>query len=116
MGSAEGANDAKEDEKPGHAVHLPEYLIGKHPVTVAQYRLFVQATGYPETGSEAIGGEYEDHPVVCVDWPAALAFCETSILLRHCTLVCTIVYSNSADGVGPDGVIAGLTKGLWKRW
>jgi len=76
MGSADGAADAKEDEKPQHTMRLPEYLIGKHPVTVAQYRLFVQATGYPEAASEAISGEHDDHPVVCVDWPAALAFCD----------------------------------------
>ena len=36
----------KGDEHPAHQVALSEYHIGKYPVTVAQFRQFVEATGY----------------------------------------------------------------------
>jgi len=66
------------DEKPVHKVHLPDYQIGRYPVTNYEYRAFVRDTGasppphwegsdYPET----LG----DHPVVYVTWYDAVAYC-----------------------------------------
>jgi formylglycine-generating enzyme required for sulfatase activity len=71
------------------------YYIGKHPVTVAQFRRFVEATRY-ETEAERSGGwtlrsgrwmhvkgvnwrqpgffQEDSHPVVLVSWADALAF------------------------------------------
>ena len=76
-----------ENEKPAHKVRLTkDYFLGKHSVTVGQFRMFVEATGY-ETNAEAgynplrvtvIEGvtvgtwrdpdfpQGPDHPVVCV--------------------------------------------------
>ncbi|WP_433890614.1 formylglycine-generating enzyme family protein [Streptomyces sp. CA-111067] len=34
------------EEKPAHQVSVPEFAIDTHPVTVAQFRRFVKATGY----------------------------------------------------------------------
>ncbi len=103
MGSKKGEGQdedplAYEDEEPRHEVALPAYKIGKYPVTVAQYRHFVDAEGY----DPGISGEYwkggglkwlkksgqaapvlwdnpqwtvDNHPVVGVTWYEAVAYC-----------------------------------------
>ena len=42
-------------EAPQHRLALPEYTIGKTPVTVSQFELFVKATGY-RTAAEGKDG------------------------------------------------------------
>jgi formylglycine-generating enzyme required for sulfatase activity len=56
----------------GH-VRLPTYYIGRYEVTVAQFRAFVEATGY-RAGSHVFVGSGR-HPVSDVTWPDALAYC-----------------------------------------
>ncbi len=97
MGADDG--DAYDDEKPRHTHPMPKgYFIGRHETTVAQFRRFVEATGY-RTDAEKQGSAYvwtgsewkdtpgkswrdpsfaqgDDHPVVCVSWNDAKAFCE----------------------------------------
>lgn len=49
MGSVpERDPNAKENEIPQITVDLPQYWIGKYPVTVGEYRAFVQGGGYDE--------------------------------------------------------------------
>ena len=89
-------------ELPQHPVQLAAYLMGQHPVTVAQFAAFVQASGYRTTaekegsGHTWTGREWKDvqgadwqrprgpdsdvkskadHPVTQVSWHDALAFC-----------------------------------------
>jgi formylglycine-generating enzyme required for sulfatase activity len=69
---------AREREQPQHTLELPEFYMGKYPVTNAQYAVFVQATGrskprHWEDGEVPSGKE--DHPVVHVSWQDAVAFC-----------------------------------------
>jgi serine/threonine-protein kinase len=74
MGSTEADLQAESDEMPQHAVYLDEYQIGKYEVTVAQWRAFVEATGYP-ADSRALA-DPDDRPVRYVSWDDAVAFCE----------------------------------------
>jgi len=89
-------------EKPPHKVTLSKaFYMGKHEVTVGQFRRFVEATGY-ETDAEKGTGfkgafvfadgtlkqaedggwrnpyfkQTDDHPVVCLSWNDARAFAD----------------------------------------
>jgi sulfatase modifying factor 1 len=86
-----------EDERPVHEVRLSSYLIGRHEVTVGEFRQFVEATGYVTTAEQGEGAsvfvgtkvekrpdanwpnpyfEQDDrHPVVCVSWYDAAEYC-----------------------------------------
>jgi formylglycine-generating enzyme required for sulfatase activity len=90
-------------ELPQHKVTLPAFKIARVPVTVAQFAAFVAATGYRTTaeekgsawgfGADSKWGEIkgadwrhprgpnsdvarkQEHPVTCISWHDALAFC-----------------------------------------
>ncbi len=75
MGSEKGYNN----EKPIHKVYLDRYGIAKTPITNAQYRLFVEATGQsaPRHWNDGnIPRGLESHPVVHVTWHEAIAYCQ----------------------------------------
>jgi serine/threonine-protein kinase len=79
MGSDTNKDKAADyEETPQHRLHLEEYLIGKTPVTNAQYLAFVQATGHkpPEFWIQGVIPQgKEQHPVVNISWFDAFAFC-----------------------------------------
>ncbi|MCX6083098.1 MAG: bifunctional serine/threonine-protein kinase/formylglycine-generating enzyme family protein [Chloroflexi bacterium] len=69
---------ARNNETPQHWVDLDEYLVGKYPVTNQQYQSFVQAAVYYEPRhweNGKIPPGKANHPVVCVSWDDAVAFC-----------------------------------------
>lgn len=70
MGSRKNAN-----EQPIHTVHLDEYYIGRHPVTVAQFAAFVNATAHRCDGNAVKDARRAAHPVAWVSWDDAAAFC-----------------------------------------
>ncbi|MCP4698306.1 MAG: SUMF1/EgtB/PvdO family nonheme iron enzyme, partial [Gammaproteobacteria bacterium] len=90
MGDIQG-ND---DEKPVHEVALDDFAIGKYPVTVGEFRRFIEASAYQteaEAGNGAwIGGgmkkdanwrnpyleQDDNHPAVCISWNDAAAYCD----------------------------------------
>lgn len=101
MGSKKGKGKdedelAYEDEEPRHEVILPAYKIGKYPVTVAQYRRFVEEgkgyetarywtpAGWEQRRKEGWAAPrwwddpqwtVDNHPVVGVSWYEAVAYC-----------------------------------------
>lgn len=75
MGSEFRDEEAWDNEKPAHQVDLPTYYIARYPVTVAQFRVFVEESGYQPADSESLAG-IPNHPVVSVSWYDALAYCE----------------------------------------
>jgi len=97
MGSP--AEVGKADERPQQRVELSHpFLMGTTPVTVGQFRRFVKASGYRTTAEFGAGAwvwngvndwvqkgtanwlnpgfpQTDDHPVVCVSWNDAQAYC-----------------------------------------
>lgn len=94
------------DERPAHTVQLTRpFLIGVHEVTRAQFRTFVEEAHYTTDAEKSGRGalafnppdrqsidrfvlkanctwrnpgfeQQDDHPVVCISWHDAVAFCE----------------------------------------
>lgn len=52
---------------------LPAFYLGRFEVTVAQFRAFVDATGF-EVDDASLEGP-PTHPVASVSWPDAIAYC-----------------------------------------
>jgi formylglycine-generating enzyme required for sulfatase activity len=81
--------DADDDESPVHEVTLGAFQIGRYPVTVEEFRRFIEDDGYqnPQCWKEGVFGErrqpggWEDQllhpnrPVVSVTWYEGAAYC-----------------------------------------
>lgn len=73
MGSASG----RPDERPVHVVELEGFLLGRTPVTNAEYVPFVRASRAPEPPFRSDPAfAAPDQPVVGVTWFEALRFCD----------------------------------------
>jgi formylglycine-generating enzyme required for sulfatase activity len=93
MGDIQGGG--YRSEKPVHQVSVKRFAMGRYEVTVAEFRKFVNATGYKTdaekqgncrsyaNGSKWVNGanwrnpgfsQTETHPVVCVNWNDATAY------------------------------------------
>ena len=74
MGSDEGVDALAYDNELGEesTVDLPTFYIARYEVTVAQFRRFVEETGY-DVDPRALDAP-SDHPVTWVSWPDALAY------------------------------------------
>ena len=74
MGSDKKADsEAYDDELDLHEIDLPEYYIGRWPVTVAQFRAFLKE--HEPENLEAYKG-IANHPVTNVSWYLALKYCD----------------------------------------
>ncbi len=71
MGSSDEDEFAIDNEKPQHKVYLDDYYIYKTPVTVAQYRMFCEATSRWFNWSNC---ESDMYPIVDVSWDDAVAY------------------------------------------
>jgi iron(II)-dependent oxidoreductase len=76
-----GKDEGELDERPEHSVVISAFDISRTEVTIAQYRECVEAEAClpPDTTTEDnCNWSYDDrldHPVDCVDWDQASAFC-----------------------------------------
>jgi formylglycine-generating enzyme required for sulfatase activity len=68
MGSGNGEND----EVPVHEVYLDSFWMDQHEVTLGQYQVFMEDSGYSANPC----GSGENYPVACVSWYDAEAYCE----------------------------------------
>jgi formylglycine-generating enzyme required for sulfatase activity len=74
--------DAGPDETPQHKLTLPTFEIARYPVTVAEYRCFIQA-GKKEPKERRKQLEHMDHPVIRINWHDALAYAHWLTDLTH---------------------------------
>jgi formylglycine-generating enzyme required for sulfatase activity len=65
--------DARKGEQPQHRLDLPEFYVAQCPVTVAQFRAFVEETGFDVGAPDGLRG-IPNHPVTRVSWHEALAY------------------------------------------
>ncbi|MEW5869481.1 MAG: SUMF1/EgtB/PvdO family nonheme iron enzyme [Chloroflexota bacterium] len=68
-------SQADDDELPQHEVRLEDYWLGRFPVTVAQFRAFVQDSRHRPQEKRSLEG-LDNHPVVYVTWYDAIAYCQ----------------------------------------
>jgi len=120
MGDIQGGG--YRNEKPVHWVSVDKFAMGRYEVTVAEFRRFVNATGY-RTDAEKEGSCWWDegknwrnlgfsqtdtHPVVCVSWNDATAYTEwLSKQTGHTYRLSTEVQWEYADRAGS------ITKYWW---
>lgn len=66
-------------EKPQHIVYIPEYSIGKYPITNREYQAFIRdAKHQPPKGwdGDQFPTDKGSHPVVNVSWNDAMDYCK----------------------------------------
>lgn len=82
MGSKQRDRLVYDGEKPRYRVALPRYYLSRYPVTVAQFRAFIEASGHQPDNTQSLDG-LPTHPVVYVSWYDAVAYCEWLSALLH---------------------------------
>ncbi len=80
-----GSEDGGDEERPVHRVYVSEFYISKYPVSNAEYKRFVDATGHRPPGGKEKGiplwsgrdfpAEIAGQPVVKISWDDAVAYC-----------------------------------------
>jgi formylglycine-generating enzyme required for sulfatase activity len=66
---------AGDDEQPQHEISLSKYYIARYPVTVAQFKAFVDDSDIAPGDANTLHS-LSNHPVVRVTWHEALKYCE----------------------------------------
>lgn len=85
-----GSNSGDESHRPEHQVEVADFYLDRWPVTNAEYKRFLDATGYPlpdyqvswcdtapynwDAKTTMYPPGKEDHPVVLVTWRDAIAY------------------------------------------
>ncbi|HEY5871461.1 MAG TPA: formylglycine-generating enzyme family protein [Candidatus Tectomicrobia bacterium] len=74
MGSSDEADPLWLKASPQRKVTLPSYYMARYPVSVAQFRAFVEASDHLPAHKDSLKG-LSNHPVVWVSWHDAIAYC-----------------------------------------
>ncbi len=75
MGSPDHDKAARNEEKRIHRLDIPYgYWLGRYPVTVAQFREYVEASGHQPKNPDCLR-RLDNHPVVQITWHDAAGFC-----------------------------------------
>ena len=76
MGAPETEEESRDNERPQHEVSVPEFCLGRYPVTQAQWR---SVAGYEqierELNPDPSSFKGDDRPVEQVSWDDAQEFC-----------------------------------------
>jgi formylglycine-generating enzyme len=117
MGSPEGEKDRRPDEALHQVVLTKPFYLAAHPVTRAQFQRFVAADKW-KTEAERKGErntwlnpgftQDDDHPVVCVSWNDAVAYCAWlgKLTGKMCGLPTEAQWEYACRGVaGPSGEV-----------
>jgi len=73
MGSDEEADSLWRSARPRHEVYIPTFRIGKYPVTVGQWKRFVESCRHAASPDSL--RDPDNHPVTVVFWHEAQVFC-----------------------------------------
>jgi formylglycine-generating enzyme required for sulfatase activity len=75
---------SEEDEEPQYTAYLPTYYIARYPVTVGQFRSFIEDSGYKPSDFNCLN-DIPTHPVRLITWYDALDYCHwlTGKLVGH---------------------------------
>jgi formylglycine-generating enzyme required for sulfatase activity len=77
MGAPKDEPESGDDERPQHRVVVPQFLMGRYPVTQAQWRV---VAGYKKSERDLDPNpsrfEGDNHPVEKVSWEEAQEFCQ----------------------------------------
>jgi formylglycine-generating enzyme required for sulfatase activity/tRNA A-37 threonylcarbamoyl transferase component Bud32 len=87
IGSPANEPHHRRDEEPSHQVTITQpFYLGMYLVTVGDFRAFIRATGYHIAERDGDGSDHswrdpgweqsDEHPVACVSWHDARAFCD----------------------------------------
>ena len=67
--------ESQKNERPEHKMFLPEFYMGRYPVTVVQFRVFVEQAKYKPQDEDCLK-DFATRPVRYVTWFDAMAYCE----------------------------------------
>ncbi len=109
LGRSHGEGQA--DETPAVTIQIASFALAKTPVTVAQFRAFVDDTGYattaermsdPATWKTPGYAQTDDDPVVCVSWIDAVNYCNWRSKRARLTPAYTLRNGGSHAVLDPD--------------
>ncbi|MFC1462532.1 SUMF1/EgtB/PvdO family nonheme iron enzyme [Verrucomicrobiota bacterium] len=133
-----GSDKGEADEKPVHKVTISDFWMGKHEVTVGEFRQFVEETDY-KTTAEHRGSAYawdgsknhkvegvnwrspgfkqtDGHPVVFVSWLDAARYCDWLRRKSGKRPIYGAYYGDAGDSSPIDGRVQGYRLPTEAEW
>jgi hypothetical protein len=67
----------RDNEQPQHSMYLSTFYIARYPITVAQWRAWVEQSGHKINDQNSLGGA-DNHPVRYVSWNEVLSYAQST--------------------------------------